>query len=83
MASASLSVMPLRPLRFELLRQRLSFDQFQHRRVDVAFVLEPVDGGNVRMIQGREDFGFALKACESVAVCGERWRQYLNRDLTF
>ena len=48
----------LGPLPFELLRQRLSLDQLQHQRMDVAFVLEPVDGADVRVIQRREHFGF-------------------------
>jgi hypothetical protein len=34
------------------------------------------------VIQRREYFGFALKAREPVAVCGERWRQDLDGDQT-
>ena len=33
---------------------------------------EPVDGGDVRMIQRREDFGFALKARQSIGISGKR-----------
>ena len=44
---------------------------------------EPVDGGNVRMIQRREDFGLALKARQSVGISGKRGRQDLDGDLTF
>ena len=33
-------------------------------------LLEPVDGGNVRMVQRGEDFRFALKAREPVAIRG-------------
>ena len=58
-------------LPFEPLGQRPSLNQLEHQRMELAFGLEPVDGGDVWMIQGREDFGFALKARQSVAVCGE------------
>src|SRR4029077_5384539 len=71
------------PLLLESFGKRPSLDQLEHQRVDVAFVLEPVDGGDVWVVQGREDFGFALKPRESAAVRGERWRQDLDRDLTF
>ena len=47
-----------------------------------AHLFEPVDGGDVRMIQRGEDFGFALKTREPIVVSGERWRQDLDRDLT-
>ncbi len=33
------------------------------------------------MIQGREDFRFALKPREPIRVCGERRREDLERDL--
>ena len=55
-------------LPFEPDGKRRSLNQLEHQRVDLAFVLEPVDGGDVWVIQGREDFGFALKPRESVAV---------------
>ena len=43
---------------------------------------EPVDGGDVRMVQGGEDFRFALKTREPVGVSRERRRQDFDRDLT-
>ena len=42
-----------------------------------------MDGGNVRMIQRREDFGLALKARQSVGISGKRGWQDLDGDLTF
>ena len=43
----------------------------------------PVDTGNVRMVQRREHFRFALKPREPIVVSGERGRQDLDRDLAF
>ena len=40
-----------------------------------------MDAGNVRMVQGREHFRFALKPREPIVVGGERWWQDLDRDL--
>ena len=42
---------------------------------------EAVDRGDVRMVERREDFGFALEAREPVGVGRERRRQDLDRDL--
>ena len=42
---------------------------------------EPVDGGDVRMIQRGEDFRFALKARQPVRISRQRRRQDLDRDL--
>ena len=47
-----------------------------------AAFFEPVDGGDVRMIQGREDLGFSLKTREPIRVSSEQERQDLDRDLT-
>ena len=37
--------------------------------------------GDVRVIQRREDFGFALKPRQPIGIGGEQWRQDLDRDL--
>ena len=37
--------------------------------------------GDVRVIQRREDFRFALEPREPIGIGGERWRQDLDRDL--
>ncbi len=44
--------------------------------------LQPVDGGDVRMVQGGEHFRFALKARQPIGVSRERRRQDLDGDLT-
>ena len=33
-------------------------------------LLEPVDRGDVGMVEGRQDFGFALKAREAIGIAG-------------
>ena len=48
------------------LRQIVALDEFHHERRDARALFESVDGGDVRMIQRGEDFGFALKTCEPI-----------------
>src|SRR5258708_6740903 len=50
--------------------------------MNTARLLESVDCGDVRMVQGRERFRFALKPVQAVGVRGECIRQDLDRDLT-
>ena len=65
------------------LRQIVALDEFHHERRDARALFEAVDGGDVRMIQRGEDFGFAMEPCEPIVVSGERWRQDLDGDLRF
>ena len=65
------------------LRQVLAFDELHHERGDAIALFEPVDAGDVRMVQRREHFRFALKPREPIVVGGERGRQDLDRDLAF
>ena len=64
------------------LGQIVALDEFHHERRDARALFESVDGGDVRMIQRGEDFGFALKTRQPIVVSRERWRQDLDRDLT-
>ena len=59
-----------RPAR-DALRQIVAFDEFHHERRDARALFEPVDRGDVRMIQRGEHFGFALKTCEPIVVSGQ------------
>ena len=59
----------------------VALDQFEHERVGLAAVLEPVDRPDVRMIQRREHLRFALEAGEAIGIARERVRQDLQRDL--
>ena len=40
-----------------------------------------MDVRDVRVVQRREDFRFALKACEPIGITRDRRRQDLDRDL--
>jgi hypothetical protein len=46
----------------DALRERLSGNELQDEVVDGARVLEPVNRGDVRVVQRREDFRLSLKA---------------------
>ena len=63
------------------LRQVVALDEFHHERWTPLRLFEPVDGGDVRMVQRGEDFRFALKTREPIRVRRERGRQDLDRDL--
>ena len=55
----------------DALRQILALDQFHQERRQVRCLLEPVDRPDVRMVEGREDFGFALKAREAIRIAND------------
>jgi hypothetical protein len=63
------------------LREVLALDEFHHERGDASTLLEAVDGGDVRIVQGREHFRFALKTREPIVVRCQCRRQDLDRDL--
>ena len=65
----------------DALRQIVALDQFHHEGVHAAGFLEPVDRGDVRMIQRRERLRLAFEARQAFGVCGERVGQDLDRDL--
>ena len=61
--------------------QRRALDQFHHERDRAAGFLQAVDVGDVRMVQGREDFGFALEPGQPLGIARDRRGQHLDRDL--
>src|SRR5262245_14990976 len=63
------------------LREVFTLDQLHHERRETVALLETVDGGDVRMIQRRQHFGFALKPRHAGTVGGERRGQNLESDL--
>ena len=63
------------------LRQVLAGDELHDQRRDAVRILEPVNGGNVGVIERREDFRFALEPGQPVGVGRERGRQKLDGDL--
>ena len=60
-----------------------SFDQFQHEGRLTILLLEAVDGGDVRVVQRRQDLGFPLKPREACGVGRHRRRQDLDRHVAF
>src|SRR5215510_3647498 len=63
--------------------KRLAFYEFEHQESGVIRFLEVVDGGDIGMIEGRENFGFTLKPANTVSVSGKLFRQYLDRNFAF
>ena len=66
----------------DALRQVVALDQFHDERGEVCCLLEAVDRRDVRMVERREHFGFALKAREPIRIAGHRGGQHLDRDAT-
>ena len=54
------------------LREVVAFDQFHHEGGEVGCLLEAIDGPDVRMVESREHFGFALKARQTFRIGGHR-----------
>ena len=44
-------------------------------------LLEPIDGGDVRVVEGGEEVSLALEAAQALRVVGHFGRQHLDRDL--
>ena len=65
----------------DALRQIVTFNKFHHEGGQAPAFFETVDRGDVRMIEGSEHFGFALKTREPIGIDRERRRQDLDRDL--
>ena len=62
--------------------ERHTVDELEDERDDAFALFHPVDGTDVRVIQGRERPGLRLKARPAVGIVCERVRQYLDRDRT-
>jgi hypothetical protein len=66
----------------EALRQVVALDQFHHQRDPVHALLEAEDLRDVRMVERRKYFGFALKARQPLGIGRQRRWQHLDRHLT-
>src|SRR4051794_27168119 len=67
----------------DALRQIVALNEFHDEGGEVWSLFEAVDRGDVRMIEGREDFGFPLKAREAIRIACNRGGQHLDRHRTF
>ena len=65
----------------DALREVLALDQFHHESMHARQLLETVDGGDVRVVQGREGPRFALETRQAFGVGGKRIGEDLDRDL--
>ena len=64
------------------MRQIVALDEFHHEGGHAPAFFQAVDGRDVRVVQRREDFGFALKAGQSVRIRRQGRRKDLDGDLT-
>ena len=71
----------LRPMPFDSLGQILALDEFHHERRDAPTFFEPVDGGDIGMVQRGKRLRFTLEAREPLGVVRERLRQDLDCDV--
>ena len=58
--------------------KRVPFDQLQDQAQGAVGFFEPVDLGDVRMIQRSEQLGFALESGEALRVVCEKVRRELE-----
>ena len=63
----------------DAIRQRWPFDEFQHKRTGAVRFFQAIDSSDVRMVQRRQNLGFALKTSEAIRISGERLGQHLER----
>ena len=60
--------------------ERRPLDQFHDKRLHSVCLLQAIDMGDVRMIEGGEDLRFSPETSEAVRVRRERIRQHLQGD---
>ena len=61
--------------------QRVAFDQLHHQRQHAALFLEAEERGDVGMVEGGQDAGFALEPCDAFGIGDEGLGQRLQRDV--
>ena len=62
------------------LGQRLPFDELHHQEVTAAGLLQPVERGDVGMIERGERLGFALEPRHAIGIGGDGVEQQLHGD---
>ena len=61
--------------------ERRPFDHLEHERRRMIGGLEPVDGRDVGVIEGREEIGFPREARQTLRVVSEERWENLERDV--
>jgi hypothetical protein len=64
----------------DAIREGRPLDQFHDEGRGALALLETVNGGDVRMIEPGEHFGFALEARQPLAIGRHRLGQHLDGD---
>src|SRR5262245_47075734 len=66
----------------EMIRESCALDEFEHQCANPVGLLNPVDARDVRMVEGREEFGLALESDDAIPVRRNRVREGLQRNVT-
>jgi hypothetical protein len=66
----------------DAIRQRFAVDQFQHQKLRLVLCGEVVNGGDIGMVQGRQNLGVTLKPGQSGRIAGEFVGQNLDGNFT-
>ncbi len=59
-----------------------AFDQLQRQRDDAVALFEPVDRGDVRMVERREHLGLAPESSDALGILRKGRRKNLDGDVT-
>jgi hypothetical protein len=62
------------------LGKSLALDEFQHQRMDAGGVLEAIDGGDMGMIKGCQQLGFAFESGDTLWIGRDGLGQNLEGD---
>ena len=65
------------------IRQRLAFNQLQHKKANATGLFEVIDGRDIRMIKRRQYFSLALEAAHTIRIARELFRKDFDRNFTF
>ena len=67
----------------EALLEVLALDELEREEGLAVGLLEPVDGGDVRVVERGEQMRLALEAGEAIGVLRDLGRQHLDRDFAW
>lgn len=67
----------------DVFRQGGPIDQLHHQGLDATLFFEPVNLGDVGVVQRGEQLRFALQPAEALGIARKRVREHLHRDAAF
>src|ERR1051326_2948937 len=62
----------------ESVGKRLPFQIFHHQKINAILRSHVMQGADVRMLKGRDSFGFAIEALLQIRIIRKMGRQYLD-----